>query len=228
MCNLYSITTNQAAIIGLFRVINRYVGNLPPMPGVFPDYPAPVVRNAGAERELTMMRWGMPPPPRSGGPPVTNIRNTNSPHWRGWLKPENRCLVPANSFAEYAPEPNPETKKKDVVWFALNDDRPLFAFGGLWTEFMGDRGTKSKPIPRTASRLRLPDDSAERDRRTDSPEGYARDPDDAGRMQRMDARALGRGQGIATTATRRGVKDRSAWGGQGGRGVSGLILRRVG
>jgi hypothetical protein len=24
----------------LFRVINRYVGNLPPMPGVFPDYPA--------------------------------------------------------------------------------------------------------------------------------------------------------------------------------------------
>jgi hypothetical protein len=35
-----------------------------------------------------------------------------------WLKPENRCLVPANSLAEYGPEPNPETKKKDVVWFA--------------------------------------------------------------------------------------------------------------
>src|ERR1700716_3594574 len=52
MCNLYSITTNQAAIIALFRVLNRYVGNLPPMPGVFPDYPAPVVRNVGAEREL--------------------------------------------------------------------------------------------------------------------------------------------------------------------------------
>jgi hypothetical protein len=31
MCNLYGITTNQAAIIALFRVINRYdVGNLPP------------------------------------------------------------------------------------------------------------------------------------------------------------------------------------------------------
>ena len=147
MCNLYSITTNQAAIIALFRVMNRYVGNLPPMPGVFPDYPAPVVRNTGGERELTMMRWGMPPPPRTGGPPVTNIRNTSSPHWRGWLKPENRCLVPANSFAEYAPEPNPETGKKDVVWFALNDERPLFAFGGIWTEFKGDRGTKSKPIP---------------------------------------------------------------------------------
>ena len=42
--------------------MNRYVGNLAPMPGVFPDYPAPVVRNAGAEREMVMMRWGMPPP----------------------------------------------------------------------------------------------------------------------------------------------------------------------
>ena len=79
----------------------------------------------------------MPPPPRTGGPPVTNIRNTSSPHWRGWLKPENRCLVPLNSFAEYVPEPNPETRKKDVVWFALNEDRPLFCFAGIWTEFKG-------------------------------------------------------------------------------------------
>ena len=81
MCN--PITTNQAAILGLFRVINRYIGNLPPMPGVFPDYPAPVVRNVGTDRELTMMRWGIPPPPKFGGPPVANIRNTSSPHWRG-------------------------------------------------------------------------------------------------------------------------------------------------
>jgi hypothetical protein len=32
MCNLYSVTTNQEAIIRLFRVINRYVGNLPTTP----------------------------------------------------------------------------------------------------------------------------------------------------------------------------------------------------
>jgi hypothetical protein len=37
------------------------------MTGVFPDYPAPVIRNSG-EREMVMMRWGMPPPPRTGGP----------------------------------------------------------------------------------------------------------------------------------------------------------------
>ena len=45
MQSLFSITTNQAAIAALFRVVNRYVGNLAPMPGVFPDYPAPVIRN---------------------------------------------------------------------------------------------------------------------------------------------------------------------------------------
>ena len=31
--------------------------------------------------------------------------------------------------------------------FAANEDRPPFAFAGSWTEFKGDRGTKSKPIP---------------------------------------------------------------------------------
>jgi putative SOS response-associated peptidase YedK len=62
MCNLYSITTNQAAIINLFRVVNRYVGNLAPMPGVSPDYPAPVIRNTDTGTEMVAMRWGMPPP----------------------------------------------------------------------------------------------------------------------------------------------------------------------
>jgi hypothetical protein len=41
------------------------------------------------------MHWGMPPPPRTGGPPVTNIHNTSPPHWRMWLKPENRLIVRA-------------------------------------------------------------------------------------------------------------------------------------
>src|SRR6201991_3504909 len=60
VCNLYSITTNQAAIIALFRVVNRYVGNLAPMPGVFPDYSAPIVRTGSEGRELTTARLGMP------------------------------------------------------------------------------------------------------------------------------------------------------------------------
>ena len=60
MCNLYSITTNQAAIIALFRVVNRYVGNLAPIPGVFPDYRALIVRNGPEGHELATARWGIP------------------------------------------------------------------------------------------------------------------------------------------------------------------------
>ncbi|SMX61230.1 conserved protein of unknown function [Bradyrhizobium sp. ORS 285] len=55
--------------------------------------------------------------------------------------------MPFNSLAEYAPEPNPETKTMDVVWFALSDDRPLTSFAGIWTEFKGQRGTKSRSGP---------------------------------------------------------------------------------
>jgi hypothetical protein len=40
ICNLYSLTTNQAAI-ALFRLVNRYVAADLPMPGVFSRLPAP-------------------------------------------------------------------------------------------------------------------------------------------------------------------------------------------
>jgi len=54
---------------------------------------------------------------------------------------------PGKQLAEYAPEPNHATGKKEVVLFAFSDHRPFFAFVGIWTEFRGDRGIKSKPIP---------------------------------------------------------------------------------
>ena len=143
MCNLYSETKGQAAIRGLFRVQHDRTGNLPSFPAIFPDQMAPIVRNAeDGNRELVHARWGMPGPVQYGGAPVTNIRNVSSPHWRGWLSPKNRCIVPATAFCEYA-----DTKPRKIpTWFALADDRPLFAFAGLWTPWRGVRGTKSAPV----------------------------------------------------------------------------------
>ena len=40
-------------------------------------------RTTGAVMRQTLMRRSMPDRHRAGGPPVTNIRNTSSPHWRG-------------------------------------------------------------------------------------------------------------------------------------------------
>ena len=56
--------------------------------------------------------------------------------------PASRCIVPATSFCEYA-----DTKpRKTPMWFALSEDRPLFAFAGLWTPWRGVRGPKSAPV----------------------------------------------------------------------------------
>jgi putative SOS response-associated peptidase YedK len=64
---------------------------------------------------------------------------------------------PVQQFAEYAPEANPETKKKGIVWFALNNDRPLATFAGIWTEYKGDRGEQVQASPRPTPGLWISD-----------------------------------------------------------------------
>jgi hypothetical protein len=54
MCNLYSMMKNVNAIRRLFAALNSHVGNLPSMPGIFPDYPTPIVRNAAEGRDGEM------------------------------------------------------------------------------------------------------------------------------------------------------------------------------
>jgi putative SOS response-associated peptidase YedK len=59
MCNLYRQTKGQASIIALTRALRNSTGNLPPLPGIFPDFMAPIVRNtADGVRELAMARRG--------------------------------------------------------------------------------------------------------------------------------------------------------------------------
>jgi putative SOS response-associated peptidase YedK len=61
MCNLYSMTRNQDAIRAIARAMRNGTGNLPPLPAIFPDYSAPIVRTgADGVRELVNARWGMP------------------------------------------------------------------------------------------------------------------------------------------------------------------------
>ena len=135
MCNLYSVRTNQAAILARAGAVRDRVGNLPPLPGVYPDYAAPIVRTAAdGVRELAMARWGMPSPAfalqgKKTDPGVTNVRNSASPHWRRWLSEGHQCLVPLTAFSE--PERQPDGKSAPV-WFALGDDRPLMFFAGIW------------------------------------------------------------------------------------------------
>jgi putative SOS response-associated peptidase YedK len=112
---------------------------------------APIIRQEGGERVMQMARWGMPTPPRymkAGAIDrgVTNVRDTRSPHWYAWLKPEHRCLVPATAFSEPTDEAEPATGRKRWAWFALDEDLPLFAFAGIWASWHGTRGTKKNPV----------------------------------------------------------------------------------
>jgi putative SOS response-associated peptidase YedK len=142
MCNLYSVTKGQAAIRELVRVMRDTTGNLPPLPGIFPDHPAPIVRTGeDGARELVLARWGMPSPSfalqgRKVDKGVTNVRNLGSPHWRRWTGPAARCVVPSTSFSE---NEKGADGKAVPVWFALDDSRPLAVFAGLWTRWTGTR-----------------------------------------------------------------------------------------
>lgn len=165
MYNLYSITKGQAAIIALTRALRDTTSNLPSMPGVFPDYRAPIVRNApDGVRELSLARWEMP----SSHPALfeatkkraakleakskavdfkellrmepdsgtTNIRNTKSKHWTRWLGVENRCVVPFSSFSEF------NKAEGGDIWVAFDESRPLAVFAGLWTNWTSVRKVK--------------------------------------------------------------------------------------
>jgi hypothetical protein len=56
-CAPSTVTKGQQAIRELTRAMFDRTGNLPPLPGIFPDYAAPIVRNTVDGRELAMVRW---------------------------------------------------------------------------------------------------------------------------------------------------------------------------
>ena len=160
MCNLYSMTTNVQAVRDFVRDLKRWesVGNLRPQRSIYPDFMAPIVRNIDGQRELTMVRWGMPTSSfvlfnkakkraeaitkkqgtqltdeefnellaREPDRGVTNVRNTDSKHWKRWFDTRFRCVVPFNSFSEFNKDAGGD------IWFAFDQSRPLAFFAGIW------------------------------------------------------------------------------------------------
>ncbi|QIE54960.1 SOS response-associated peptidase [Pikeienuella piscinae] len=128
MCNLFGQETAKEAMRRVFPS-RRWVdetGNLGPSQ-IYPDRMAAIVRPDGDGMALAMARWGLPSPPKFQSKSgidrgVTNVRNTASPHWRRWLGPEHRCLVPLDKFAEPI--------KGGNAWFTLKSGGPAF-FAGI-------------------------------------------------------------------------------------------------
>jgi putative SOS response-associated peptidase YedK len=126
----------------LFPAMRDLTGNLAPLPSVYPDQAAPIIRTgADGVREMTLARWGLPSPQfalvgKKVDRGVTNIRNTSSPHWRRWRGEANRCLVPLTGFSE--PERGEDGKSRSV-WFADADPEAPMFFAGVWTQWTSTR-----------------------------------------------------------------------------------------
>lgn len=149
MCNRYASDIRKAGLEKEFYGFEEWSETrITPLLGnavleVFPKSYAPVLKLGEDGRlEWQKMRWGLPGPPQTGNAPVTNIRNTKSPHWRPLLKQQFRCLVPFTAFSEYE-DASPKGKKQ-IRWFAPPDGGMLF-FAGICGEWWGDYGTKKEP-----------------------------------------------------------------------------------
>lgn len=148
MCNLYALTKGQQALRDLAKAlelgpVRDELGNLPALHGIYPDGDAPIIGLSHTTTPgpvLKMARWGMPSPAfvlegKTVDRGITNIRNTASPHWRRWLGPEHRCLVPFTRFAEHVkngPGFHP-------LWFTLAGEESLACFAGIATRWTGVR-----------------------------------------------------------------------------------------
>jgi putative SOS response-associated peptidase YedK len=172
VCNLYSNTLPRSAIIQLARALRDRNDNQPPQPGIYPDYPAPViVIGEDGQREMRNMRWGMPSPQfvlmQSAGKRADKLRakgqDIDKPAFAEMLRLEpdsgvtnvrktdskhwTRWLTPGNRclvpFTSFAePDQDHEGSRKNI-WFALDDTRPLAFFAGVWTPHQCVRKAKA-------------------------------------------------------------------------------------
>jgi putative SOS response-associated peptidase YedK len=146
MCNRYASDIRKADLEREFYGFEEWSDTrINTILEVFPKSIGPVLRMGdGGALEWVAMRWGLPGPESTGGAPVTNLRNTKSPHWRALLGPANRCLVPFTAFSEY--EDASPKGAKIIRWFAP-PDRGMLAFAGVCRAWNGDYGSKKEPKP---------------------------------------------------------------------------------
>ena len=146
---------------------------LPRMPGIFPDQMAPIVRIKDGRRALEMFRWGIPGPKQYGEHPVTNVRNVKSPHWRPWLKPEYRCLVPGLVVQRVTPTLSRRRHRRGSHSMMPGRSLPSPASGAPWTGVCGTKAENPRPRGGRAPAILVPHLRCEWHRWPGPPEGDA-------------------------------------------------------
>jgi putative SOS response-associated peptidase YedK len=144
MCGRYRLSRRKQLVEEYFEAgseqANSEEEDWSPRYNVAPTQPVATVRQAGASRVLSMMRWGMVPSwakDISIGGGLINARSESlldKPAFRDAFR-TRRCLIPADGFYEW----KKAGKERQPYHFGMKDDA-LFAFAGLWDRWRSPTG----------------------------------------------------------------------------------------
>ena len=134
------------------------------MPGVFPDYAAPIVRTGAEGRELATARWGMP----SSSKALMDATKKRAEKLQAKGKTVDfKELLRMEPDCWHDQHPQREEQTLDAlagvreplrgavqlfsefnkaeggdIWFAIDETRPLVCFAGIWTNWTSVRKVK--------------------------------------------------------------------------------------
>ena len=147
MCCRYTLASPGAAfaelgdLLGDPRAAELAHADWKPRYNIAPTQEAPVLRAGRSGREIAGLRSGLVP--SYAADPSVGSRHINAraetvaekPAFRDSLR-QRRCLVPADGFYEW--RPNPADARKRVPYYIHRPDGLPFVFAGLWSSWRGE------------------------------------------------------------------------------------------
>jgi putative SOS response-associated peptidase YedK len=139
MCGRYRLSRRKQVVEEYFESASEEE-DWSPRYNIAPTQPVPTVRQAGANRILSAMRWGLVPSWASDlsiGARLINGRSESvleKPAFRDAFR-LRRCLIPADGFYEW----RKAGKERHPFHFAMKDGS-LFAFAGVWDRWKSPGG----------------------------------------------------------------------------------------
>src|SRR5713101_5216296 len=148
-----------------------------------------------------MMRWGMPPPPRTRWLSRHQYPQHDFASLARLVEAGKSLLGPGKQLRGIRAGAKPGNEKEGRRLVRAERRPTAVRFRWDLDRIQGRPRHQVKADPRPSPGLRIPDDGTERDSRADPSQSQAGEPDNARGMRRLDARAVGRSEIVAATVT---------------------------
>jgi len=141
MCGLYSNRKMAAEVKSVFG----YAQDPPFMPRdyITPGGPMEIITGDHGAPHFALVRWGLVPgwakEIRTGKPLINARAETilEKPSFTGAMK-HRRCLIPADGYFEW----QGDISGQKQPWHFARPDQGLFAFAGIWEQWMSSEGSE--------------------------------------------------------------------------------------